>query len=91
MTDSHYNQREVSKFFIYLLFVYATALNLSAMFRMFASFSPSFDEAIRYCGVALNIIVVYAGYFIPTSSMRPWLRWIHYGIDPISYSFEVSY
>ncbi|KAK4704462.1 hypothetical protein P7C70_g1739, partial [Phenoliferia sp. Uapishka_3] len=55
---------------------------------MFAALSPNFDIAIRYCGVALNILVVFAGYFIPTPSMRPWLRWIHYVADPVAQSYE---
>ncbi|KAM0755503.1 catalytic activity: RhaA is able to hydrolyze alpha-1 [Meredithblackwellia eburnea MCA 4105] len=81
-------QRSLDHFATYILFVYCTALNMSAMFRMFATFSPNFDVAIRYCGVALNVLVVFAGYFIPTPSMVPWLRWIHFIVDPISYSYE---
>ncbi|GAA5993865.1 hypothetical protein JCM5350_006822 [Sporobolomyces pararoseus] len=81
-------QPSFERFAIYICFVYATALNLSCLFRMFAAFSPNFESAIRFCGVALNILVMYAGYFIPTPSMRPWLKWIHYVVDPISYSYE---
>ncbi|SCV68567.1 BQ2448_688 [Microbotryum intermedium] len=77
-----------SHFFIYIIFVNATALNLSSMFRMFAAFSPGFEEAIRFCGICLNILVIFAGYFIPTPSMRKGLKWIHYVVDPISYSYE---
>lgn len=51
-------QRSMEKFLIYLLFVYIMALNLSSMFRLFAALSPSFDVAIRYCGLSLNILVV---------------------------------
>lgn len=81
-------QPSLERFAIYLAFVYATALNLSCLFRMVAAFSPGFEGAIRFCGVALNVLVMYAGYFIPTPSMRPWLKWIHYVVDPISYSYE---
>ncbi|BGP04521.1 hypothetical protein JCM10049v2_000323 [Rhodotorula toruloides] len=81
-------QPSLERFLIYLIFVYATALNLSCLFRMVAAFSPGFEGAIRFCGVALNVLVMYAGYFIPTPSMRPWLKWIHYVVDPISYSYE---
>ncbi|GAA6022493.1 hypothetical protein JCM11491_001696 [Sporobolomyces phaffii] len=83
-------QPSFQRFAIYICFVYATALNLSCLFRMFAAFSPNFESAIRFCGVALNILVMYAGYFIPTPSMRPWLKWIHYVVDPISYSYEIQ-
>ncbi|GAA6061045.1 hypothetical protein JCM10212_004619 [Sporobolomyces blumeae] len=81
-------QPSLERFAIYICFVYATALNLSCLFRLFAAFSPNFESAIRFCGVALNILVMYAGYFIPTPSMRSWLKWIHYIVDPISYSYE---
>jgi ATP-binding cassette subfamily G (WHITE) protein 2 (SNQ2) len=82
-------QLSFARFGIYFAFVYATALNLSCLFRMVAAFSPRFEGAIRFCGVALNVLVMSAGYFIPTPSMPPWLKWVHYGIDPISYSYEV--
>ena len=82
-------QPTLKAFATYLVFVYATALNLSCLFRMVAAFSPNFEGAIRFCGVALNVLVMYAGYFIPTPSMRPWLKWVHYVVDPISYSYEV--
>lgn len=51
-------QRSMEKFLIYILFVYVMALNLSSMFRLFASLSPTFDVAIRYCGLSLNILVM---------------------------------
>lgn len=82
-------QPSFARFGIYFAFVFATALNLSCMFRMIAAFSPQFEGAIRFCGVALNVLVMSAGYFIPTPSMRPWLKWVHYVVDPISYSYEV--
>ncbi|BGP12461.1 hypothetical protein JCM10213_006973 [Rhodosporidiobolus nylandii] len=81
-------QPSLPRFLIYLLFVYATALNLSCLFRMVAALSPNFESAIRACGIALNVLVMYAGYFIPTPSMRSGLKWIHYIVDPISYSYE---
>lgn len=51
-------QQTIQGFATYILFVYATALNLSCMFRMFAAFSPGFEEAIRFCGICLNILVM---------------------------------
>ncbi|GAA5828180.1 hypothetical protein JCM11251_002621 [Rhodosporidiobolus azoricus] len=81
-------QWSLPRFLIYLLFVFSTALNLSCLFRMVAALSPDFESAIRVCGLALNILVMYAGYFIPTPSMRSGLKWIHYVVDPISYSYE---
>jgi hypothetical protein len=42
-----------------LSLVDATAINLTAVFRMLAAVSSSFDEAMRYCGVVLNLFVMY--------------------------------
>jgi len=81
-------QPSLERFLVYMTFVYATALNLSCLFRMFAAFAPSFEEAIRYCGLTLNVLVIFAGYFIPVRSMRPWLTWIPNIVDPISRSYE---
>lgn len=83
-------QRTASQFFIFLLFVYLSTINLTALYRMFAAISPHFDEAIRYSGLVLNIFVVYAGYVIAKSSMLseiPWFGWIQF-INPVQFSFE---
>ena len=83
-------QRSASQFFIFLLFVYLSTFNLTALYRMFASISPSFDEAIRYSGLVLNIFVVYAGYVLSKSQMLssvPWFGWIQF-INPVQFAFE---
>lgn len=84
-------QRTASQFFIFLLFVYLTTFNLTALYRMFASISPQFDEAIRYSGLLLNIFVVYAGYVLSITAMAteiPWFgTWIPY-LNPVQFSFE---
>lgn len=81
-------QKDIVRFGIYILLVNATAINLTAVFRMFAEISASFDEAMRYCGLTLNIFVIYGGYFIPTPSMRAWFKWIRNYLDPVSRAFE---
>lgn len=83
-------ERTASKFFIFLLFVYLSTLNLTALYRMFAALSPSFDEAIRYSGLILNIFVVYAGYVLSKAVMLidiPWFGWIAY-VNPVQFCFE---
>lgn len=44
---------EASKFFIFMLIVYIVSLSLTAMFRMFAAFSGTVDDAIRFVGVCM--------------------------------------
>jgi ATP-binding cassette, subfamily G (WHITE), member 2, SNQ2 len=81
---------EVSKFWIYMLFVYVTTILLTALYRMFASLSPEIDTAVRFSGIALNLLVIYTGYVIPKPlllSKYIWFGWIYY-INPVGYSFE---
>ena len=54
----------VSKFFIYFLFVYTTTICITALYRMFAALSPTIDDAVRFSGTALNLLIVYTGYVI---------------------------
>ncbi|KAI1398279.1 ABC-2 type transporter-domain-containing protein [Hypoxylon fuscum] len=81
---------DVSKFWIYMLFVYTTTIMLTALYRMFASLSPEIDTAVRFSGIALNLLVIYTGYVIPKTQLLSdyiWFGWL-YWINPISYSFE---
>lgn len=42
-----------SKFWIYALFVYTNTICTTAMFRMFASLSPTIDDAVRFGGIGI--------------------------------------
>ncbi len=82
--------RDVSKFWIYMLFVYTTTICITALYRMFAALSPTIDDAVRFSGTALNLLIIYTGYAIPKPQLlqqRIWFGWIYY-INPISYAFE---
>lgn len=48
---------EVSKFFIYFLFIYTTTICVTALYRMFAALSPAIDDAVRFSGIALNLLM----------------------------------
>lgn len=81
---------DVSKFWIYMLFVYITTICITALYRMFASLSPTIDDAVRFSGIALNLLIIYTGYVIPKTQLLNdyiWFGWIYY-INPIAYSFE---
>ncbi|GAB1312526.1 ATP-binding cassette transporter snq2 [Madurella fahalii] len=78
------------KFFIYLLFVYTTTFCITALYRMFAALSPSINDAVRFSGLALNILVMYTGYVISKPillSQKIWFGWIAH-VNPLSYAFE---
>ncbi|PSN60602.1 ABC drug exporter AtrF [Corynespora cassiicola Philippines] len=80
----------VSKFFIYLLFVYTTSLCLTSLYRMFGALSPTIDDAVRFAGTALNLLIIYVGYVIPKPQLLSdyiWFGWIYY-VNPIAYSYE---
>jgi ABC-type multidrug transport system ATPase subunit len=74
------------KFFIQLLFTYTTTFCVTSMYRMLASMSPSIDDAVRFSGMALNLLVIYTGYVISKPvllSEKIWFGWIAH-INPVS-------
>ncbi|KAK8054005.1 ABC-2 type transporter-domain-containing protein [Apiospora saccharicola] len=78
------------KFWIYMLFVFTNTFMITALYRAFASLSPEIDTAVRFSGIALNLLVIYTGYVIPKTQLLGdyiWFGWL-YWINPISYSFE---
>lgn len=80
-------ERTPSQFFISLLLLFTITMCIYALFRAFGAILPSLDAATRVTGVAIQALVVYTGYLIPPSSMRPWFAWIR-RIDPLAYGFE---
>ncbi|KAF2185154.1 hypothetical protein K469DRAFT_739172 [Zopfia rhizophila CBS 207.26] len=81
---------DVSKFWISLLFVYTTTICMTSLYRMFASLSPTIDDAVRFSGIGLNFLIIFTGYLIPKPQLLndyTWFGWIYY-INPISYAFE---
>lgn len=79
-----------SKFFIFFLFVYTNTFAITSLYRMFAALSPSIDDAVRFAGIALNLLVIFVGYVIPKQALingSIWFGWLFY-VNPISYSYE---
>jgi ATP-binding cassette subfamily G (WHITE) protein 2 (SNQ2) len=73
---------DVSKFWIYMLFVYTTTFCITSLYRMFAALSPTIDDAVRFSGIALNLLVLYTGYAIPKPQLLSeyiWFGWLYYG------------
>ncbi|KIV78690.1 hypothetical protein PV11_06313 [Exophiala sideris] len=78
------------KFFINLLFVYISTICITALYRMFASLSPTIDDAVRFSGLALNLLVIFVGYTIPKHTLTSnviWFGWLYY-VNPVAYSYE---
>ncbi|ROV88366.1 hypothetical protein VPNG_10268 [Cytospora leucostoma] len=79
-----------SKFWIYVLFVYVTTICTTSLYRMFASLSPTMDDAVRFCGIAISLLIMYLGYIIPRTQLLSkyiWFGWL-YWINPLAYSYE---
>jgi ABC-type multidrug transport system permease subunit len=73
------------KFFIYLLFIYITTFCVTSLYRMLAAMSPTIDDAVRFSGLALNLLVIFTGYVIAKPILigqKIWFGWIYY-IDPV--------
>lgn len=74
-------------FFTFWVFLFATAMAMTACFRAIGAAFPSFDAASKVSGFLVSAFIMYNGYMIPKPAMHPWFVWI-YWIDPMSYGFE---
>ena len=66
-------------FFTFFIFIYTVTIELTALYRMFASFSPTYEVAVRYCGLTLLIYIVFGGYTLPLKALMadaPWFGWL---------------
>jgi len=75
---------DAGKFFIYFLFIYITTLTITALYRMFAALSPAIDDAVRFSGIALNLLIIYTGYGIAKPQLLSkyiWFGWLYYVVS----------
>lgn len=82
--------RDPGKFFVALLFVYVNTICVTSLYRMFAALSPTIDDAVRFSGLALNILILLMGYVIPKQTLTNsviWFGWLFY-VSPIGYAYE---
>jgi len=79
--------RTASQFFIATLILWLVTMVTYAFFRAISAWCKTLDDATRFTGVAVQILIVYTGYLIPPSSMRPWFGWLRW-INWIQYGFE---
>jgi hypothetical protein len=46
---------------------------------MFAALSPTIDDAVRFSGTALNLLLIFVGYTIPKRTLTSdviWFGWL---------------
>ncbi|KAI9673041.1 MAG: hypothetical protein M1817_003205 [Caeruleum heppii] len=80
-------QRTASQFFIAWLILFVLTLSMYSFFRAIGALSGSLDNATRVTGVAIQALIVYTGYLIPPSKMKPWFKWLIW-LNPVQYGFE---
>ena len=79
--------RTPSQFFITILILWLVTMVTYAYFRAISALCKTIDEATRFTGISIQILIVYTGYLIPPSSMHPWFSWLRW-INWIQYGFE---
>ena len=77
-----------SQFFIFFLINYVITFVMSALFRTMAALTKTISQAMSLAGVLILAIVVYTGFVVPISYMKPWFSWIRW-INPVFYAFEI--
>ncbi|KAF4957807.1 hypothetical protein FSARC_11183 [Fusarium sarcochroum] len=80
-------RREPAAFFIFYLFLITAIFTMSAVFRTLAAITRTVGQAMSIAGVLVLFIIVYTGFTIPTSYMKPWFSWFRW-INPVFYAFE---
>lgn len=60
---------------------------MSAVFRTLAALTRSVAQAMAFAGLMILILVIYAGFVVPTPEMHPWFSWLRW-LNPLFYTFE---
>ncbi|KAJ5151362.1 uncharacterized protein N7482_010614 [Penicillium canariense] len=75
------------QFFIFFLFSFLSTMIMSAVFRTLAALTQSVAQAMALAGLMILILVIYAGFVVPTPEMHPWFAWLRW-LNPLFYTFE---
>jgi ATP-binding cassette subfamily G (WHITE) protein 2 (PDR) len=80
-------RRDPGAFFTFVLFSFFATLTMSSIFRTIAAVSRTLAEAMAPSAMFILMLIIYTGFAIPTSNMKPWFRWMNY-LNPVAYAFE---
>jgi ABC-type multidrug transport system permease subunit len=72
--------RTGGQFFIYFIFVYLCIYSMTQLYRMFAAWLGTFDDALRFVGLAILIMFFYTGYIVSKVALiadSPWFGWFY--------------
>ncbi|KAH7310719.1 ABC-2 type transporter-domain-containing protein [Stachybotrys elegans] len=79
-------QHDAGKFFTNWFIYFVVTLCFTSLYRTIGAWCKHFGLAAQISGWVTMVMMVYAGYLIPVTSMHPWFRWIAY-INPATYAF----
>lgn len=65
-------QGTASAFFTFWAIIFASAICMTAFFRMVGAAFPTFDAASQVSGFMISAYIMYVGYMIPKPNMHPW-------------------
>ncbi|TVY42933.1 Brefeldin A resistance protein [Lachnellula subtilissima] len=80
-------RQDAGAFFTFWIFLFATSMCMTALFRSIGAAFSTFDGASKVSGFLVSALVMYTGYMIQKPAMHPWFVWI-YWIDPLAYGFS---
>lgn len=80
-------QTTAEAFFTFWIVIFASAMAMTACFRMIGAAFPTFDAATKASGLLVSALFMYMGYMIIKPEMKPWFVWIFW-INPMAYAFE---
>jgi ATP-binding cassette, subfamily G (WHITE), member 2, SNQ2 len=72
--------RTAGQFFIYYIFIYLSVYAMTQLYRMFAAWLRTFDDALRFAGLAILITFFYTGYTVSKFNLMndsPWFGWLY--------------
>lgn len=76
-----------SAFFTFWIIVLASAMAMTALYRMIGAAFPTFDAATKVSGLTTSAFFLYMGYMIAKPAIKDWFVWIFW-INPMSYANE---
>ncbi|KAJ3194389.1 hypothetical protein HK101_002862 [Irineochytrium annulatum] len=80
-------QRDVGKYFFFLLCVIITGQTFSLIIKAVGNLSATKPSATQKAGALLMACVIYSGYIIPYIDMKPWFVWIFW-MNPLAFGFK---
>ena len=69
-------------FMTFFVLLYILTLEFTALYRLFAAISKTYEVAIRYCGLTILIYIIFGGYTLSVDAMMresPWFGWLAVG------------